>query len=253
MNNYVEKGFVVSVTAPYAVSSGGGCLVGGIFGIAACTAAINDDVELATFGVFDLAKTSALAITAGDILYWDDTNKEVNKTTTGTPVAVALADAANPSSTVRARLTSGYNPPLDASILNYASVAITNAEIKALRATPKTLVAAPGANKFLEFVSAVLVNSGGSNALTESAANLAVKLNDGSGAAVSQAIEATGFIDQTAKTLTNALAKIDAIVASASAANKALVLHNTGAGEYAGNAAADVTLTVLVAYRVHSV
>lgn len=253
MINYIEKGFAVSCTAPYAVSSGGGCLVGAIFGIAATDAAISTDVELVTFGVFDIAKTSALAITAGDVLYWDNTNKEVNKTTTGVPVAVALVDAANPSSTVRARLISGYNAPLDASILQYASVAVTNAQIKALRATPKTLVAAPGANKFLEFVSAVLVNAGGTNALTESADNLAVKLNNGSGLAVSQTIEATGFIDQTAKTLTNALPALDAIVASASAANKALVLHNTGDGEYGGNAAADVTWTVLVAYRVHSV
>jgi hypothetical protein len=132
-------------------------------------------------------------------------------------------------------------------------VTLTNAEIKALRATPKTLVAAPGAGKVLEFVSAVIKNNGGTNALTESADNMAVKYTDGSGAAVSQAIEATGFIDQTAATVTNALAKIDAIVAYASAANKALVLHNTGDGEYGGNAAADVTFTVDVAYRVHTI
>jgi len=253
MQNFVQQGIVVTVTAPYAVSSGGGCLVGALFGVAAVTAGSGDSLELCTFGVFDIAKTSALAITAGDVLYWDDTNKELNKTSSGVQVAVAVADAANPSSTVRARLSSGYSAPLDASILRYASVAVSNAEIKALRATPKTLVAAPGANKFLEFVSAVLVNAGGTNALTESAANLAVKLNNGSGLAVSQAIEATGFVDQTAKTLTNALPALDAIVASASGANKALVLHNTGAGEYAGNAAADVTWVVNVAYRVHSV
>jgi predicted RecA/RadA family phage recombinase len=253
MRNYVQDDDVITVTAPYNVSSGGGVLVGGLFGLALYDASLGDSLEMITEGVVDIDKTSALAITAGDILYWDDVAKVVNKTTSGVPVGVAVADAANPSSTVRTRLTSGYNAPLDASILRYTSVAITNAEIKALRATPKTLVAAPGANKFLEFVSAVLVNSGGTNALTESTDNLAVKLNDGSGAQVSQTIEATGWLDQTAKTLTNALAKIDAIVASASGANKALVLHNTGDGEWAGNAAADVTFTVNLVYRVHSV
>ncbi len=137
-------------------------------------------------------------------------------------------------------------------VLQYADVSITNAQIKAIRATPKTLVAAPGAGRMLQFVSLQLLNAGGTNALTESADNLAVKFTDGSGAQVSQDIEATGFVDQTAATVTNGLPKIDAIVAVASAANKALVLHNTGDGEYGGNAAADVTWKARVVYRVHA-
>jgi predicted RecA/RadA family phage recombinase len=255
MTNFVQKGETITVTAPYNVSSGGGVLVGSQFGVAANDATSGaTDLEIATVGVFNIAKTSALQISAGDVLYWNDTTKVLTKTTSDVgPVAVAVADAANPSATVSARLTAGYSAPLDASILRYTTVEVSNAEIKALRATPKELVAAPGANKFLEFVSAVLVNNGGANALTESADNMAVKYVDGSGAVASQTIEATGFIDQTAKTITNALPKIDAIVASASGANKALVLHNTGDGEYAGNAAADVTLSIKVAYRVHSV
>jgi hypothetical protein len=137
-------------------------------------------------------------------------------------------------------------------MLNVARVTVTNAQLKALRAAPKTLVAAPGAGKVLEFVSAVIKNNGGANALTESADNMAVKFTDGSGAAVSQTIECTGFIDQTAATVTNALAKIDAIAAYSAAANQALVLHNTGDGEWGGNAAGDVTLTIDVAYRIHT-
>jgi len=135
-------------------------------------------------------------------------------------------------------------------VYQYVDVSITNAQIKALRATPKTLVAAPGAGRMLSFVSAQLVNLGGTNALTESADNLAVKYTDGSGVQVSQDIETTGWLDQTAATVTGALAKIDPIVAAASCANKALVLHNTGDGEYGGNAALDVTFKVRVIYRV---
>lgn len=141
---------------------------------------------------------------------------------------------------------------LDPTTIQVVEVAITNAEIKALRATPKTLVAAPGAGKYLEFVSAQLFLDYGSNALTETADNLAIRYTDGSGAIVSQAIEATGFLDQTADTATNALPKIDAIVAKSGCENKALVLHNTGDGEYAGNAGADTVMRAKVAYRVWS-
>lgn len=140
---------------------------------------------------------------------------------------------------------------MDATLIKYATVTLTNANIKALRATPITLVAAQGANKVVELVSATLKLVAGTNVLSETADNMAVKYTNGTGAAVSQAIEATGFIDQAADTITNALPKIDAIAALADSANKALVLHNTGDGEYAGNAAADATMTVKIAYRVH--
>jgi hypothetical protein len=53
--------------------------------------------------------------------------------------------------------------------------------------------------------------------------------------------------------MTNGRAKQDAIVAYASAANQALVLHNLGAGEYAGNAANDATMVVHITYRKHQI
>lgn len=140
---------------------------------------------------------------------------------------------------------------LDATAIKYSTINLTNANIKALRATPITLVAAQGANKVIEFVSAQLRLDYGSNVFTETADNLAVRYENGAGALASQAIECTGFIDQAADTITNALPKIDAIVAQASMANKAIVLHNTGDGEFAGNAAADSLMVVKVSYRVH--
>lgn len=169
----------------------------------------------------------------------------------GSIVTAELADSAITG--VKMLDASITHAKLDPLVLQYTTVVVTNAQLKALRATPKTLVAAPGAGKLIEFISAVLVNSGGTNAITETADNMGVKYNDGSGVQVSQDIEATGFIDQTAKTITSALRKVDSIVASASALNKALVLHNTGDGEYGGNAAADVTLTVYLSYRIHTI
>ena len=139
------------------------------------------------------------------------------------------------------------------SLVQYAAVALTNAQIKALRATPVQLVAAPGAGKVLEFISAVLLlDYGGTNVFTETADNLAVKYENGSGAAASETIETTGFIDQSADTMTVGVAKNDQIVAKSGCENKALVLHNTGDGEIAGNAANDNLMRVKVAYRVHS-
>jgi hypothetical protein len=140
---------------------------------------------------------------------------------------------------------------LDPTTIQYAAVAVTNAQLKALRAAPKTLVAAPGAGFALEFVSALLLLDYGTNVLTEEDDNLAVRYTDGSGVIVSQAIEATGFIDQSADTLTNALSKVDVIAAKSGSENKALVLHNTGAEEFGGNAAADTVLRVKVLYRIH--
>ena len=139
---------------------------------------------------------------------------------------------------------------LDETVLQQVTVTLTAAEIKALATTQKELVAAPGANKLNEFISAVLDLDYGSEVLAESGDNLAVKYTDDSGAQVSQAIECTGFIDQSADTLTNALPKIDAIVAKASGVNQALVLDNIGSN-FTGNASNDTTLDVTVTYRVH--
>lgn len=137
--------------------------------------------------------------------------------------------------------------------VEYAEVALTNAEIKALRATPKTLVAAPGAGKKLEFVAAELyLDYGGTNVFTETTDNLAIRYNNTTGVIVSQAIETTGFIDQSADTATNALPKIDAIAAKSGCENLSLVLHNTGDGEIAGNAANNNLMRVKVAYRIWS-
>ncbi len=132
----------------------------------------------------------------------------------------------------------------------FVTVVITNAQLKVLRATPKTLVAAPGSTRLLQFTGGVLILKAGANVLAETADNLAIKYTDGSGVAVSQTIECTGFIDQSVDTITNILPKVDAIVAKTAGLGKALVLHNTGDGEWTANAAADATLVVRLAYRV---
>ncbi len=138
---------------------------------------------------------------------------------------------------------------IDPTVIQVVEVAITNAQLKALRASPKTLVAAPGAGYYLEFVGATLFLDYGTNGLTESDDNLVIRYTDGSGVAVSDVIEMTGFIDQTADTATRAVPIKDAIVAKTGCDNKALVLHNNGDGEFGGNAAADTVLRVKCSWR----
>ena len=105
MKTFVQPGRVITLTAPYAVSSGGGALLGSLFGIAASDVASGAVGEFLMEGVVTIAKTSALAIAIGDLLYWDDTAKVVNKTSSGnTKVGVAVTAAANPSATVQIRL-----------------------------------------------------------------------------------------------------------------------------------------------------
>ena len=59
----------------------------------------------ATEGVWELPKTSALAINVGDRVYWDAANKVVNKTSAAQQcVGVAVSAAANPSATVTVKL-----------------------------------------------------------------------------------------------------------------------------------------------------
>lgn len=109
MKNYVQKGENLTLPAPYALSSGAGALVGSIFGVAAGDADNGADVDLVTEGVFEMPKVSALAISIGDKLYWDDTAKLVNKTASGnTLIGVAVTAAANPSGTVNVRLNGAF-------------------------------------------------------------------------------------------------------------------------------------------------
>ena len=134
--------------------------------------------------------------------------------------------------------------------IQQAQVTLTAAQIKALAATQITLVAAPGAGKAIQFLGAMLKLNYGSEVFTESADNLVIKYTNASGVAVSDVVECTGFIDQSADTITNAIPVKDAIVAAASCENQALVIDNNGDGEFGGNASNDSTISVDVSYRV---
>lgn len=106
MQNFIQDGVTLTLTPAAAVDSGVGYLFGtGLFGVATGDVAISTAGEFLTEGVVEIAKTSALAISVGDRLYWDATNKVVNKTAAAQQcVGIAVAAAANPSSTVKMKL-----------------------------------------------------------------------------------------------------------------------------------------------------
>jgi predicted RecA/RadA family phage recombinase len=105
MNNYVTDGKILSVTAPYAVLSGGGMKVGHIFGVAEDTYASGDTAQILTEGLVDLAKDASV-FAAGDKVYWDDAAKLATSTTTSN-ICIGAATQAQLTgdATVRVRLS----------------------------------------------------------------------------------------------------------------------------------------------------
>lgn len=111
MKNYVQKGETLTLVAPYAISSGGGALVGSIFGVAAADVAGGAEGEFQVEGVFDLGRETGggTAWSVGDLVYWDNTNKRTTKTSTGNKlIGVAVKAAADGDATGRVRLNGAF-------------------------------------------------------------------------------------------------------------------------------------------------
>lgn len=106
--NYVGPGDKFRGTAPYALTSGQGALVGAIFGVAQNDAANGAEVVLDTTGVYDITKEPSLVIAVGVRVFWDNTNRRITTTTTGNwMVGFAWAAAAGADATVRVKLDRG--------------------------------------------------------------------------------------------------------------------------------------------------
>ena len=111
MKNFVQRGEIITLVAPYDVAAGAGLLVGAIFGVATSPALSGATVEAAVSGVFELPKTSAQAWTVGAKVYWDDTNKRCTTVATdNTLIGVAVeAVASGAGDTIgRVRLNAAF-------------------------------------------------------------------------------------------------------------------------------------------------
>lgn len=106
MQNFIQNGHIIRVTAPVGgITSGAAMIVGNIFGIAAYSSSEGDPVELGTMGVYQLPKASAAVLTVGARVAWDNTAKNINVPGTGRyPVGIATEAAGNGTTSVAVRL-----------------------------------------------------------------------------------------------------------------------------------------------------
>lgn len=100
MKNFIQAGENISLAAPADVLSGGGVLVGSLFGVATADALSGEIVTIVRRGVFELPKISAQAWTLGAKVYWNDATKECTTVAGGNIlVGFAVQAAADPSDT----------------------------------------------------------------------------------------------------------------------------------------------------------
>ena len=108
MKNSIQEGDTLPLAAPYAVASGGGALVGAIFGVAVTALA---NAEVGSFqleGVFTLPKATGAA-TLGAKCYWNDTNKNVTATSAGnTLIGVFVAAYVSGDTLANVRLNGSF-------------------------------------------------------------------------------------------------------------------------------------------------
>ena len=198
--NFVYEGDHLPLVCPYAtVASGAGMKIGNIFAIALCAALTGETVQGATEGVWDITALSTDVAAAGDLAYWDDTNKRVTITSTGNLLIGQFVEAkASAATTGRVKLNV-INQDAIPDIATGTTVTVTAAQVKALNATPKEIIAAPGAGKALILEDAELFLDYGSAAYAGIASNedLQLRYTNGSGQLIAT-VEATGFLDLTA-------------------------------------------------------
>ena len=108
MKNFLGHSNDQMLTAPVAVASGGGALVGAIFGVAKTNIAQGQRGPFCLTGKFELPK-DANAIAEGARVYWDNTAKVMTATANGnTLVGVATLAALAATTTVHVRLNASF-------------------------------------------------------------------------------------------------------------------------------------------------
>lgn len=197
--NYVYDGKRLPLVCPYAsVASGAGMKIGNIFAIALCAALTGETVEGATEGVWDITALSSDEAAVGDLAYWDNTNKRVTVTSTnnlliGQFVAAKAADA----TTGRVKLNVINQDSIPNEVIG-TTVTVTTGQVLALNATPKEIVAAPGAGiaNVHDFSEVFYDYNSAAYAGIAAGENLELRYTDGSGPLIAT-LETVGLLDAT--------------------------------------------------------
>lgn len=104
--NFIQRGDNLTIPAPATVTSGAPAIAGEIVGIALGDAASGASVDVATAGVFEIAKVAADDMALGDVIYWDDSAELATITATdNTKLGVAVAAAGTGTGAVNVRLS----------------------------------------------------------------------------------------------------------------------------------------------------
>ena len=137
--------------------------------------------------------------------------------------------------------------------IRYATVSLTSAEVKALKATPQEIIAAPSPDHIIEVIACKLIyDYHDVSAFTESGDNLVLAYNDGmTNLWIGHWFEMTNFIDRSADMMENWYrGDCPEPRTICSIINTNVVLMGIGDGEIAGNAANDNRLNVYITYRI---
>ena len=130
-------------------------------------------------------------------------------------------------------------------LLRYVDKQITNAQMLLIRATPITILAAPGAGKAIFVHSLYIVSDSAAGGWTESADNLALQFSGGTDILT---IECTSLVDSGAITLARVAPAVE-LALTPVVANEAVELFNNGSGEFGGGDAAN-TFSVRMWYSI---
>lgn len=131
---------------------------------------------------------------------------------------------------------------MDDSLLHYTKVVIAAGAVATLHTTAVTLVPAPGAGKYIQMESAVLVHNYLTAAYNDQ--NLLIGLNNATVATVT--VEATNFTDATASSITTAYGGMNLISTNADAVGKNLAIKAAGDLGSTGKG----NLVVYITYRI---
>jgi predicted RecA/RadA family phage recombinase len=105
MENKINSGATLDITASEAITSGRGVLVGLRVGVALTDIANGAVGTVAMKGVFNMPKLTTDVVAQGVLLYWDNTNKRLTVTSAGNTLAgYATAAAGNGVTTVNIAL-----------------------------------------------------------------------------------------------------------------------------------------------------
>ena len=108
MKNSIQEGEALPFAAPYAVASGGGALIGAVFGVSVNTLANGEVGTFQLCGVYSLPKATGAA-TLGAKAYWDNTNKNVTATAgSNTLIGVFVAAYASGDTLANVRLNGSF-------------------------------------------------------------------------------------------------------------------------------------------------